>query len=43
MLHRWNTIASRKYLKKNAEEFMYMLSKETWQEVYQTSDVDSAL
>jgi len=43
MLHRWNIIASRKYSDKNVEEFKYMLSKETWQEVYLTSDVDSAL
>jgi hypothetical protein len=43
LLHRWNTIASRKYSDKNVEEFMYMLSKETWQEVYLASDVDSVL
>jgi hypothetical protein len=43
MLQKWKVITSRQYSEKRVEEFKCMLSKESWQEVYQTLDVNSAL
>jgi hypothetical protein len=36
-------IKSRQYLKKKVKEFRCLLNKESWQEVFQTSEVNSAL
>jgi len=36
-------IESRQYSENRVEEFKYLLSKESWQEVYQTTEVNSAL
>ena len=43
VLQRGKAITSRQYSERRVEEFKYMLSKESWQEVYLTSDVNSAL
>jgi hypothetical protein len=43
VLQRGKAIISRQYSERRVEEFKYMLSKESWQEVYLTSDVNSAL
>ena len=43
VLQRGKAITSRQYSERAVEEFKYMLSKESWQEVYLTSDVNSAL
>jgi hypothetical protein len=40
---RRKAIITRQYSEKGVEKFKYMLSKESWQEVYLTSDVNSAL
>jgi hypothetical protein len=42
-LKKFKVITSRQYTEKRVEEFKYMLSKESWQEVYQTLEVNSAL
>jgi len=43
MLKKWKVITSRQYSEKRVEEFKCLLSKESWQEVYQTLEVNSAL
>jgi hypothetical protein len=43
MLKKWKVITSRQYSEKKVEEFKRLLSEESWQEVYQTLEVNSAL
>jgi hypothetical protein len=42
-LQKWRVITSRQYSEKRVEELKFLLSKEHWQEVYQTLEVNSAL
>ena len=43
MLQRGKAITSRQHSERGVEKFKYVLSKVSWQEVYLTSDVNSAL
>jgi len=43
MVKKWKVITSRQYSEKRVEEFKCLLRKESWQEVYQTLEVNSAL
>jgi hypothetical protein len=43
MAQQWRVITSRQYSEKRVEEFKCLLSKDHWQEVYQTIEVNLAL
>jgi len=43
MVKKWKAITSRQYSEKRVEECKCLLSRESWQEVYQTLEVNSAL
>jgi hypothetical protein len=43
MLQKWKVVTSRQYSEKRIQKFKCLLSKEHWQEVYQTLEVNSAL
>jgi len=43
MVKKWKEITSRQYSEKRVEELKCLLSKESWQEVYQTLEVNSTL
>jgi hypothetical protein len=43
IVRKYKKIKSRQYSEKTIEEFEYLLNKESWQEVFQTSEVNSAL
>jgi hypothetical protein len=43
MVKKWKVITSRQYSEKRVEEFKCLLSKESWQELYQTLEVNSGL
>jgi hypothetical protein len=43
LVRKCKKIKSRQYSEKSMEEFKCLLNKESWQEVFQTSEVNSAL
>jgi len=43
IMRKCKKIKSKQYFEKSIEEFKCLLNKESWQEVFQTSEVNSAL